>query len=439
VSLRRGRALLGPALGRQARLAALALVLGAVVGGAIVGFLALIAGVQFLAFGETSERMMSAAAALPGWRIVLAPALGGLLIGWLAHRFLPSGRIVGVPAVMLAAERDPAAAPLRAGLVSSALHAASVGVGASVGRLGPAVTLGGTIGAAAARRWVPGEDGRVLVAAAAAAGISASFLTPLAGAAMAMEVVLRRWRLADAPPILLASVVGAVIHARVFGLQPFFAKASTPRWEWAVDGAGALALGLVAALAALALMHGMMGAERLSRRVPGPRWIRPGLAGLAVGLVALAYPDVLGIGREAVDRALTGQAALAVMLAAGLAKIAATSLSIGFGFGGGVFGPGLVAGALLGGAFGAALDAAFPGAAAGPAAYAVAGMAAVAAAIVGGPISTAIIAFEMTLDLAPMPGVVLAVAVAGLVVPRLLGHRSFFAWQIALADRAARK
>lgn len=430
---------IGPALLGQARRAALALVLGALVGGAIVGFLALIAGVQFVAFGETSERMMSAAAALPGWRIVLAPALGGLLIGWLAHRFLPGGRIVGVPAVMLAAERDLARAPLGAGLVSSAVHAASVGVGASVGRLGPAVTLGGTLGAAVARRWAPGAEGRVLVAAAAAAAISASFLAPLAGAAMAMEVVLRRWRLADAPPIILASIVGAVIHARVFGLQPFFAKTSTPRWDWAVDGAGALALGLVAALAALALMHGMLGAERLARRVPGPRWIRPGVAGLAVGLVALAFPEVLGIGREAVDRALGGALPLGALAAAALAKIAATSLSIGFGFGGGVFGPGLVAGALVGGAFGAALDTVLPGATAGPIAYAMVGMAAVAAAIVGGPVSTALIAFEMTLDLAPMPGVVLAVAAACLIVPRLLGHRSFFAWQIALADRAARK
>ncbi|HJN61171.1 MAG TPA: chloride channel protein [Alphaproteobacteria bacterium] len=153
--------------------------------------------------------------------------------------------------------------------------------------------------------------------------------------------------------------------------------------------------------------------------------MRPALAGAAVGAIAIAMPEILGVGYEATDRALHGALPLWLLIALLGAKIAATSLSLGSGFVGGVFSPSLFVGAMTGGAFGLIAASAMPELSSSQGVYAIAGMGALAGAVLGAPISTILIVFELTGSYEITIVVMVAAAVAA-VVTNQLGARSFF-------------
>ncbi len=177
-------------------------------------------------------------------------------------------------------------------------------------------------------------------------------------------------------------------------------------------------LGVGCGVLAVLFMSALIRSQRIAAILPGPAFARPALAGLAVGLIAWVEPRVLGVGYEAMDIALRGDFAWYAVLLLLAAKFAATVLCLGLGFHGGVFSPSLILGALFGAVFGSAAYALFPGFSSGPAAYALVGAAAVSSAVLGAPISTALIVFELTADYR------LAVVVMGAVLPRMAetGH-----------------
>jgi CIC family chloride channel protein len=160
-----------------------------------------------------------------------------------------------------------------------------------------------------------------------------------------------------------------------------------------------------------------------------PRWSHPMLGGAMVGLIAIAFPEVLGVGYETTDSALKGLIALPVLLALLAAKTAAVAISLGSGFGGGVFSPSLFLGAMLGGAFGIIATQVFPELSSGHSAYTMVGMAAVAGAVLGAPISTILIIFELTHDNSVTVAVMVAVVIASVVTQQVYGG-SFFLRQL---------
>ena len=149
------------------------------------------------------------------------------------------------------------------------------------------------------------------------------------------------------------------------------------------------------------------------------------MAGLLVGLIGLAFPEVLGVGYGVTENALLVKISLSMLIMIGVAKIAATAVSIGWGFSGGVFSPSLVIGALIGGAYGIIVTGLLPEYSSGPAAYTIVGMGAMAAAVLGAPISTTLIIFEMTGDYALTLGVMVAVVIASEITQQFYA-RSFF-------------
>ena len=415
--------------GEEMQIALLALLVGGLAGYAAVGFRLLIGWIQFLFYGESAEKLFSAAQALPWWQVLLAPAACGLLVGLFIRYLMPDGRPQGVADVIESAALHEGRMPLRHVALASLANAASIGGGASVGREGPVVLLGAGLASAVGRRLGYSRGNMLtLLGCGVASAVAASFNAPLAGALFALEVVVGHYRLKAFAPVVMASVTGTIVSRIHFGDFPAFIKPQytlVSFWEFP---AFAL-LGVTAAVAAVAMMGAIIAVSYGARHSGVPAWGRPAIAGLAVGAIALLCPQVLGVGYEATDRALNGEFGLWLLFGIIVAKIAATGLSIGSGFGGGVFSPSLMLGAMVGAAFGTVAASIFPELASDRGAYTLVGMGAVSGAVLGAPISTILIIFELTGDYKVTLGVMFAVVIASVIARAVFG-RSFFHWQL---------
>lgn len=415
----------------QLLLGLMALLTGLAVGGAVVGFRELIVLVQTLAWGNGSERLYDTVAATPWWLVLLVPTIGGLAVGLVVHRLVPGQRPQGVAQVMEAAGLHGGRMGLRAGLAAAASSALSIGIGASVGREGPAVHLGGSIAGWIATHLRLGRNlSRSLLGCGAAAAVAASFNAPLAGALFAHEVVVGHYALSAFAPVVIASVAATILSRGWFGNHPAFLIPEMQMGSWSEFPAFA-GIGIACALAAVAFQHLVRLSESQMRRLPGPAYARPAAGGFAVGLIALAFPQVVGVGYDVTDDTLKGLLGPGLLAALFLAKMAATALSLGSGLAGGVFGPALVLGAMLGGALGHLAGLIAPTLASPPGIHAVVGMGALASAVLGAPISTTLIVFEMTADYQVTVAVMLASVVANVLASQITGRTSFFHWQLA--------
>jgi CIC family chloride channel protein len=407
----------------------LAMVVGTVAGAAVIGFREAISFIQLMLYGSGSERLFANIEALAWWQILLMPVAGGMVVGLMVHFLLSNKRPSGVADVIEASALHGGRMSSRAGLASALISAVSIGSGASVGREGPAVHLGASLAGWIGRRLHLSRSlTRTLLGCGVAAAVAASFNAPIAGTLFASEVVIGHYALRAFAPIVISSVAGTALSRAWFGDFPAFALIETPLasfWEFPAF----VVLGLVSGVVAMIFMHSIVQAQRLSQATPLPLWVKPAVAGLMVGLTALAFPQILGVGYGVTEDALLVQIPLMMLLAIAAAKIFATAVSIGWGFGGGVFSPSLVIGALTGGAFGIVFTGLFPEYSSGPAAYTLVGMGAVAAAVLGAPISTTLIIFEMTGDYALMLGVMVAVVIASEITEQFYGH-SFFSIQL---------
>ena len=414
----------------QVVLSILAVVIGAAAGGAAIAFRDAIGGFQWLAYGFSNEKVASLASELPWWQLVLAPAAGGLLIGLFIQYLMPGGRPQSVAHVIEASALHDARMSLTVGIRAALASAASIGVGASVGREGPVVHLGASLGSWLAKRLHLGRVlARTLLGCGVAAGVAAAFNAPIAGSFFALEVVVGHYALSAFAPIVIASVTGTLISRARYGDFPAFVLPENwtivSFWEFPAFAI----LGLVSALSAILFMWSIMFTEDTVAKLRLPAWSRPAVAGLLVGIIALAFPQVLGVGYEATNAALSDSYTLWLLLALIVAKTAATAICVGGGFAGGVFSPSLFIGAMVGGAYGVLATHAFPELSSGHGAYTIIGMGAVAGAVLGAPMSTILMIFEMTSDYELTIAVMLATVLAS-VITQQVHKRSFFTWQL---------
>ena len=423
-------------------LSLLAVVIGALAGYGAIVFRELIGMIQLFAFGSDSDYLLSVSRYLPWWQLLLAPVAGGLLVGLFVHFVMPGRRNHGVADVIEAGALRAGRMSLGTGIGAALAAATSIGFGASVGREGPVIHLGATIAASIATRLRLNRNAALtLLGCGVASGIAASFNAPIAGVFFALEVVIGHYALAAFAPVVIASVVGTIIARMQFGNFPAFVVPEFGIVSFLEFPAFAL-LGLVSAAVAGVFMLSIMFTQDTMARLPIPPWSRPALGGLAVGMIAVFLPQVLGVGYEATDLALQVELSLALLIVLAIAKIAATAISLGSGFAGGVFSPSLFIGAMVGGAFGIIAGMVFPELATSPGAYTIIGMGAVASAVLGAPISTILIVFEITGDYGVTIAVMIASAVAAVVTRRIPG-KSYFHWVLArrggdvARDRAA--
>lgn len=407
----------------------MALVVGLLAACASVAFRLAINAVQLLWLGTMSERVVSAARAVPWPVILLAPAIGGVVVGGLLY-FVPSRRAGGPADVIEAQAFGPDRLQLRGGVLGALAAALTLGSGGSAGREGPVIHLGATLTAALAQ-WAkrPDRERRALIGAGVAAAIAASFNAPIAAALFALEVVFRRISAAALPPIVIASAVGAIIGRTVFGDFPAFAIPEhriASSWEFPAFAA----LGVVAAAVSAFFQLTVMGFDWAVRTLTIPLWLKPALGGLCVGALGVFFPEVLGVGYETVEAALTQSLSLGLLVSLIVLKTAATAITLGSRLAGGVFSPALYLGAMAGAAFGQVATFLVPDLASSGTVYTILGMGAVAGAVLGAPISTTVMVFELTGGYAMSIALLLTVSIASTLSRALLG-RSYFFLQLA--------
>jgi len=350
------------------------------------------------------------------WLLLVIPALGALLGGWIS-RFAPECRGGGGDAAIDAFHHDNGVVRRRVLWVKSLSSISTLGTGGSGGREGPTMQIGGALGSTIARYLgVSARERRVLMVAGIAAGISAVFRAPLGAALIAIEMLYRDDFESEALiPAVLASVIAYSISISVFGQSTLFGHlepyAFRPRHIPLF-----ILLAVVVSAGASIFVAALRLGQRASRRLPGPEWARPALGGLALGAFALAVIVVLGriLGRPgeglgilgggygAAQVAITGAdwlpdgwLGVEILLGLAVAKVIASSFTIGTGGSAGDFAPALAIGGLLGGAFGVAAQIVLGDPTIQPGAFALVGMGTFYGGIANTPLAALILVAEM--------------------------------------------
>lgn len=378
------------------------------------------------------------AARLDWWWILLIPMAGGLLVGLILDRFTDDGRVRSVADVIEGAALYDGRVERRKGLASTLASFITLSTGGSTGREGPVVHLASVVSTYVSRLIrADGITGRDLMGCAVAAAVSASFNAPIAGALFALEVVLRHFAVHAFAPIVIASVAGTVINRLVYGDVTEFLIPNQNVLAFYVELPAFLILGLLCGLIAVVLMRSIFWADNfasnLQARLGMPRYLRPMVAGTLLGALAIYYPHIIGVGYETTSDALTGRLVMHEAVVFVFIKIVAVAITMAGRMGGGVFSPSLMVGALTGLAFGVVATGIFPDVSGEGTLYALAGMGAVTAAVLGAPISTTLIVFELTGDWQTGIAVMVSVSLSSALASKLV-HRSFFLTQLERRD-----
>jgi chloride channel protein, CIC family len=391
--------------------------------------------VHQILFGIGPTQRLSAMSVLDPIRTVAVPAIGGLFFGLMSlaiARAWPRRTVDPIEANALYGGRMS----LNGSLIVVLQTMISNGVGASVG-----LEAGYTqIGSAIASRWghafrVRRNDLRLLVGCGAAAAIAGAFNAPLTGAFYAFELVIGTYTLGTFAPVAVAAIVSVAVVDGLGGTN-FDLSVAAVKID-SLDYIPILALGMLCALLGIAIMRGVTVTEDLFRRSGVPVWLRPAIGGLAVGTLGLATPAVLSSGHGALGVAVDAHYTLTHVGMLVVLKAAASAISIGSGFRGGLFFASLFLGALLGTGFAGVLEIISTAHAVSPAVCALVGMSGLAVAIIGGPLTMGFLALEATGSLPMTVAVLAACVVSALTVRRTFGY-SFATWRFHLRGEAIR-
>ncbi len=332
------------------------------------------------------------------WWAFLLPAAGAMCSSLFLEKIMNEGAGHGVPEVIYSVSRYGGLMRLRScftRLISSCL---TIGSGGSAGPEAPVVMSGAAIGSNIGKFFNLNDRQRItLVGCGSAGAISAIFNAPLTGMIFALEVILGEWSMVNIIPIAVASVAGAETCRFFEGNRIVFE--SSPFNISSYDLLACLGLALMAAIASVLLTRMLRGMHHISGKVELPFWIRAALGGAAVGFLGFAVPDALGEGYHAIHAMIHGLYAAGMGLAAMacLAKIVATSLTLGWGGSGGIFAPCLVIGSFAGLAYQRMLVFAFPSVAwSGEGFFALLGMAGMMSGLLQAPLTGLFLILEIT-------------------------------------------
>lgn len=361
---------------------------------------------------------------------ILVPTIGGLIVGLVVHFLVQEKRGLAPPDAILAAQTTRPAPGFRSGVASTFAALVSLGSGASVGQYGPLVYLGAMFGNLVGRLRLNLRHQRsIAIACGVAAAISTAFNAPIAGLVFAHEVILRHYSLRAFAPVTVAAATGYIIANVIFD-RPALFLVNFDRVAHSYEFVFFALEGVLCAGLAWVFMVLLRLSTNAARRWIGVAWARPAAAGLTVGLVALWIPEVLGIGQETLRFAtIEGAFGIGELALIIIAKLGLTALCVGFGFVGGVFSPALLIGILFGAFFGLVLPYVVPVPHSGLVVYAICGMMALASSVIGAPLTTILIVFELTRSYDLTIAAMVSVVFANLISYRVIG-RSLFDLQL---------
>jgi H+/Cl- antiporter ClcA len=358
-------------------------------------------------FGRWSAAAASPAANHLGLLVIVPPVVGGLIVGVMARFGSAAIRGHGIPEAMEQVLLNRSRIPPRLTVLKPVSAAIAIGTGGPFGAEGPIIATGGALGSLIGQLMpVTALERKVLLAAGAAAGMAATFGTPVAAVLLAVEFLLFEFRARSIIPVALASVAATALHVVLRGAAPAFAMPT-------VDAPGGeamaiyVALGAFMGLAGVVVTRAVYGVEDAFERLPVHWMWWPALGGIAVGLVGWIDPRTLGVGYDNLDQILGGTMAMRALLLLGVFKFASWCVALGSGTSGGTLAPLFTVGGALGAAAGVAVAALAPGLGIDPRIAALVGMASLFTGASHAMLTWVVFAFETTrqpISLLPLLG-----------------------------------
>jgi chloride channel protein, CIC family len=301
-------------------------------------------------YGRMSTALVSPSANHLGWFAVLIPVAGGIVIGLMARYGSERIRGHGIPEALESILINGSKVEPRLAVLKPVSAAISIGSGGPFGAEGPIIMTGGAIGSIIAQLFrLTAAERKTLLVAGAAAGMSATFATPVAALMLAVELLLFEWKPRSAIPVALASATAGAARRYILGLGPLFPVPHHAMFIGPVGLAGCVLAGLLAGGLSALLTLGVYAAEDSFMKLPIHWMWWPAIGGVAVGLGGMIFPQALGVGYDTIGSLLQGDVPRAVIAGVLLVKSIIWVISLGSGTSGGVLAPLLMMGAALGG------------------------------------------------------------------------------------------
>jgi H+/Cl- antiporter ClcA len=412
-----------PAQFRMVLVSFLAAAIGLVAGGIaflLYRLIGLLTNISF--YGRFVADFTSARHNHLGLWVIAIPVVGGLVVGVMAKYGSSKIRGHGIPEAMEAVLFNRSRIQPRVAILKPISAAIAIGTGGPFGAEGPIIQTGGAVGSLVGQIFhTTASERKVLLACGAAAGMSATFNTPIAGVILAIELLLFEFKARSFIPLVVASTLATAVHMQVLGAGPMF---TVTAMDFGVPSALPfyLLLGVICGLAAVGFSKLLYWTEDLFEKLPIDQLWWPAIGALGLGIIGYFVPRVLGVGYDTISDILNANLALKVLIVVMLAKAVALVISLGSGTSGGLLAPMFMSSAALGGVFAMGMNEVFPAAHLSAGAFALVAMGAVFGAASRAAFSFIVFAFEITRDynsvLPLMLVTVIADGVAILLMPK---------------------
>lgn len=405
-------------------------IIGALAAWVLYHLIMIITGIAFYRTLTTRVPLYPPAGGM-GIGVVLVPVIGGLLVGVMAKYGSERIRGHGIPEAMEAVLRFKARVGPRIAIFKPISAAIAVGTGGPFGAEGPIIQTAGAIGSLIGQSLrLTSAERRILLACGGAAGMVGIFNTPIAGVALALELLLFEFRARSLVPVVIASAVAAACRTLLLGGAVMFSVPSAPGIGGPLDLLWFVPLGVLVGVGAVVISKTLYFIEAFFDRLPVDVILKPALGALALGLIALFQPLVLGMGYSTITRILANHFSGGTLLGLAVGKSAALVAALGSGTSGGLLAPMLMIGAALGSGYGRGVRALFPHAGINPSICAIVAMSSLFSAAARAPLTSFIFAFELTGDYRAVVPLMIGCMVAD-IVARALASESVMTERLA--------
>src|SRR5579862_6410841 len=359
-----------------------------------------------------------------GWMVIVTPVIGGIIVGVMAKYGTPRIKGHGIPEAMEAVLINRSRIQPRVAILKPISAAIAIGTGGPFGAEGPIIQTGGAVGSLVGQAFhTTASERKVLLACGAAAGMSATFNTPIAGVILAIELLLFEFKSRSFIPLVIASTLATAVHMQLLGAGPMF---KVTAMDFGIPHALPfyLLLGLVCGLAAVGFSKLLYWTEDQFEKLPIDELWWPAIGALGLGIIGFLVPRVLGVGYDTIGDILNANLAWKLLIVVMIAKAIALVISLGSGTSGGLLAPMFMSSAALGGVFAMGMNKVFPSANLSAGAFALVAMGAVFGSASRATFAFIIFAFEITRDYNSVLPLMLVSVIADGIAMRLMPRAS---------------